>query len=69
MKTGTVKIATNPDMMSPEATASHLGLSLKTLMRWAREGKGPTRARVGGRAYYYTPEVQDWVKDQFRAAS
>jgi predicted DNA-binding transcriptional regulator AlpA len=61
----TVKVAESPDLMTGEETADHLGLNPKTLQRWAREGRGPHRVRIGNRVYYFRPEVQAWLTGQF----
>lgn len=60
-----VKVAENPDMMTEEETADHLGLNPKTLQRWSREGRGPRRVRIGNRVYYFRPDVQSWIEGQF----
>jgi len=69
MKDKTVKIADNPDLMTGEETADHLGLNPKTLQRWAREGRGPRRVRIGSRIYYFRPDVQSWLAGQFESAA
>lgn len=63
----TVKVADNPDLMTGDETADNIGVNPKTLQRWAREGRGPRRVRIGNRVYYFKPEVQAWLESQFQA--
>jgi predicted DNA-binding transcriptional regulator AlpA len=65
MTTRTVKVAVNPDLVTGDELAADIGVNPKTLQRWAREGRGPRRVRLGNRAYYFRPEVEAWLKDQF----
>lgn len=65
MKAKTVKVADNPDLMTGEETADNIGVNPKTLQRWAREGRGPRRVRIGNRVYYFRPEVSIWLANQF----
>lgn len=67
MKKRKIEIATNPDLITAADTSAYLGVNNKTLIRWSNEGRGPTRARIGGRAYYFKPEVQAWVENKFNA--
>jgi len=63
----TVKIADNPDLMTGDEFAGDIGVNPKTLQRWAREGRGPRRVRIGNRIYYFRPEAQAWLESQFTA--
>ena len=65
MANKTVKVADNPDLMTGDETGDDIGVNPKTLQRWAREGRGPRRIRIGNRCYYYRPEVETWLRDQF----
>ncbi len=62
----TVKVATNPDLITGPELSDYLGLHDKTLERWAREGRGPRRFRLGNRAYYRRQDVDNWIKCQVR---
>ena len=62
----TVKVATNPDLITSLELSDDLGLHDKTLERWAREGRGPRRFRIGQRAYYHRPDVENWIESQVR---
>ena len=65
----TVKVAENPDLMTGDETADDIGVNPKTLQRWAREGRGPKRVRIGNRIYYFRPDVQAWLESQFGATA
>ena len=67
MTTRTVKVADNPDLMTGDETADNIGVNPKTLQRWAREGRGPRRVRIGNLCYYLKAEVQTWLESQFGA--
>ena len=69
MTNRTVKVADNPHLMTGEETAADIGVNPKTLQRWAREGRGPRRVRIGNRVYYFKPEVQAWLENQFVATA
>jgi len=65
----TVKVADNADLMTGDETADNIGVNPKTLQRWAREGRGPRRVRLGNRVYYYKPDVQAWLESQFTTSA
>jgi len=69
MKDREVKRAGHPDLMPSEETAGEIGVTEKSLQRWAREGRGPRRVRIGNRAYYWRPDVQAWLERQFIATA
>ena len=69
MKDRKVKVAGHPDLMPSEETAEEIGVTEKSLQRWAREGRGPRRVRIGNRAYYWRPDVQAWLESQFEATA
>lgn len=49
-----------------EKTLSEMtSVSLQTLRRWAAEGHGPTRVKIGpGRVGYRMTEVMEWVNSR-----
>lgn len=67
MPTKSVKTARHRDLIAASATADLLGVTDKSLQRMAREGRGPARKRIGSRAYYYRPDVEAWLAEQFGA--
>jgi excisionase family DNA binding protein len=50
------------EYLVPEALASQLGVSLRTIYRWNALGYGPPRVRVGRKILYHLPAVQEWLK-------
>jgi hypothetical protein len=53
-------------------------VTIRTLRRWRRRGKGPPWVRIGGRVFYRIDEVQEWERraqyaeknrDDFRGAA
>jgi predicted DNA-binding transcriptional regulator AlpA len=68
MATKVVKTAKHADLIVASETAELLGVTDKSLQRMAREGRGPTRKRIGSKAYYWRPDVEAWLADQFGAA-
>ncbi len=64
-----VQVAKNPDLITAEETAANIGVNPKTLQRWAREGRGPRRVRIGGRCYYHKANIETWLVDQFEGGS
>lgn len=53
------------DVIGKKEAAKILGVSESTLDRWAKEGRGPKRTRVGGRVRYLRAEVEAFWKSQF----
>ncbi|WP_234729718.1 helix-turn-helix transcriptional regulator [Acidocella facilis] len=49
-----------------EKTLSEMtSVSLPTLRRWAAEGRGPTRLKIGpGRVGYRVAEVVEWINSR-----
>lgn len=51
----------------PEADASLLlGLKTQTLRKWAVQGKGPARVKLGKRVFYRAETLQAWIAAQER---
>lgn len=55
------------DYISREALADKLGKSVKTLVRWELDGKGPPVTRIGRDVFYRLPSLDAWLKAQERA--
>jgi predicted site-specific integrase-resolvase len=47
-----------------EEEAGKLGVSVKTLRNWRRDGIGPPWAMIAGRIYYPEPLSVKWVREQ-----
>jgi hypothetical protein len=56
------------DYISREELAAQLGKSVKTLVRWELDGKGPPVTRIGRDVLYSIPSFERWLKAQERAA-
>ncbi len=41
--------------------AAMLGISLRTLQRWRKEGKGPRSTKIGRKPFYELDELQKWI--------
>jgi len=65
MGTRTVKVATHPDLMPEAEYCDAKGITSGSAKRDAREGRGPTRKRIGGRVYYWRPEVNEYFRKLF----
>ena len=50
------------EYMEPEALASDLGVTVRTLERWHRRGWGPPRVTIGRRVLYRRAAVAAWVQ-------
>jgi excisionase family DNA binding protein len=44
--------------------AKQLTLTTDTLARWATQGTGPARIKVGRRVFYRKSAVEKWLKSQ-----
>lgn len=47
---------------SPEELADNLGISPRTLAAWRKARTGPAYIRSGGRIYYSSTAVMDWLQ-------
>jgi hypothetical protein len=56
------------DYISQTDLAAQLGKSVKTLVRWELDGKGPPVTRIGREVFYSIPSFEKWLKAQERAA-
>ena len=50
------------DWLSREDLAEQLGVTPKTLAKWANQRKGPTFAKVGRKVFYRKDSVQAWLR-------
>jgi hypothetical protein len=55
------------DYLSRPKLAAKLGKSVKTLVRWELDGKGPPVTRIGRDVLYSIPSFEKWLKAQERA--
>jgi hypothetical protein len=56
------------DYISQADLAGQLGKSVKTLVRWELDGRGPPVTRIGRDVLYSIPSFEKWLKAQERAA-
>jgi hypothetical protein len=56
------------DYISRDQLAAKIGKSVKTLVRWDLDGKGPPVTRIGRDVLYSIPSFEKWLKAQERAA-
>jgi Helix-turn-helix len=52
------------DYLSREQLAAELRKSVKTLVRWENDDKGPPVTRMGRDPLYYRPSVEKWLRSQ-----
>jgi hypothetical protein len=52
------------DYIPREKLAADIGKSVKTLVRWELDGRGPPVTRLGRDVLYYIPSVQKWLRQQ-----
>jgi predicted DNA-binding transcriptional regulator AlpA len=50
------------EYLPPEALASELGVSLRTIYRWNALGYGPPRVKLGNKVLYHISAVRDWLR-------
>jgi hypothetical protein len=56
------------DFYSRQELADELGVTLRSLERWAWLRKGPPRTKIGNRVYYHRNAVESWLKSQTEGA-
>lgn len=62
MQTETLK-----DYIPRDKLAADIGKSVKTLVRWENDGKGPPVTRLGKDVFYFKPSLEKWLRAQERA--
>jgi predicted DNA-binding transcriptional regulator AlpA len=56
------------DYIPRDKLAADIGKSVKTLVRWELDGRGPPATRIGRDVLYLKSSVEKWLKAQERAA-
>lgn len=56
------------DYIPRDTLAAQLGKTVKTLVRWENDGKGPPVTRLGRDVVYRVSSVEKWLQAQERAA-
>jgi hypothetical protein len=51
-----------------KALAEEIGYTVKTLINWELDGRGPPARRIGRQVLYFRPSVEKWLRAQERAA-
>lgn len=51
----------NNGLLTCEEAATSLGISIRTLGRWARMGKGPPRIKIGRSIFYRRDAMEGWL--------
>lgn len=65
LDTETPRIFIHPDgRMDRKNTANYLGCAPKTLADWAMKGKGPKYILLGGKAFYFVADLDEWIAEQ-----
>ena len=60
--TETPRVFLHPDgRMDRKNTAIYLGCAPKTLADWAMKGNGPKYVMLGGRAFYFVQDLDEWI--------
>jgi len=60
------------DVLSRREAAARLGVTVRTLDRWAMQGRGPAYSLTGnrkGRALYSAATIAEWLESRRRTAS
>ena len=52
------------NLLTEEQVSAELRISIQTLRRWAVQGRGPLRTKVGQRVYYRVSVLRDWLAAQ-----
>lgn len=53
-----------PKLMTSKETADSLRVTVRTLMKWKKLGKGPPCHKLGNRLRYDAADVAAWLKSQ-----
>jgi hypothetical protein len=67
IETETPRVFLHPDgRMDRKNTAIYLGCAPKTLADWAMKGIGPKYVMLGGKAFYFVQDLDEWIAEQPR---
>ena len=67
IETETPRVFLHPDgRMDRKNTAIYLGCAPKTLADWAMKGIGPKYVMLGGKAFYFVQDLDEWIAAQPR---
>lgn len=50
--------------LNPREAAERLGVAPYTIRSWRRKGVGPEYTKIGGRFYYTTKQLDDYLRSQ-----
>jgi len=59
-------VVDNRRFISERRVAEMLGISLRTLQRWRKEGEGPRSTKIGRKPFYELDELQKWIDREKR---
>ncbi len=66
----TRRVFIHPDgRMNRKNAALYVGCASKTLADWATKGIGPHYVMVGGRAFYFRDDLDEWIGSKIKSAS
>jgi predicted DNA-binding transcriptional regulator AlpA len=65
----TDQTATLKDYIPRDKLAADIGKSVKTLVRWELDGRGPPPTRIGRDVFYLRSSVEKWLRSQERVTS
>jgi hypothetical protein len=51
----------DPDLLTREEAAAHIGVSPGSLAHWSAGDRGPTMRVIGRRSYYTVADLDEWV--------
>lgn len=54
----------DPDLLSRQEAATHLGVSVSSLAHWAMTGHGPTFIKLGRKTWYRRSGLDAWIETQ-----
>ncbi len=66
----TIRVFMYPDgRMDRKNSAIYIGCAPKTMADWAVKGIGPAYVMVGGRAFYFRDDLDDWIGSKGKSVS
>jgi predicted DNA-binding transcriptional regulator AlpA len=58
------QLSPSQELMRRSDVADLLGISVRTLENWGREGQGPAFRRIGREAFYLRSDLDAWILSQ-----